>query len=229
MPDLDGYRQSIRKVMSDLAEQSTAGTDVTRALGTVTAGAVRLIRGAECADLMLIDGERFESVAPTAAFAPELDAVQMQYGRGPCLEAALDDPVIRVPDLAREDRWPEFTAAATAHGVRSVLTFQIHRCQHCAGALNVYGCAAGTFTVEDEAIGAMLAAHAAITMLANQKATDLDSMLDDRDVIGQAKGILMERFKIDAARAMELIAARSKDANVSIESIAHDIVSFISE
>ncbi|MCV7093793.1 ANTAR domain-containing protein [Mycobacterium kubicae] len=214
--------------MSDLAEQSTAGTGVNRALGTVTAGAVRLIRGAECADLMLIDGERFESVAPTAAFVTELDAVQMQYGRGPCLEAALDDPVIRVPDLAREGRWPEFTAAATARGVRSVLTFQIHRCQHCAGALNVYGCAAGTFTVEDEAIGAMLAAHAAIALLAHQKAAALDSM-DDRDVLGQAKGILMERFKIDATRAMQLIAARSKDANASIKSIAHDIISFISE
>jgi hypothetical protein len=179
MSDLEGYRQSLRRVMSDLTHQSGACGDSNRVFKTVTAAAVELIRGAACADVMLIRGDQFKSLAPTAALVGELDAVQVQHRRGPCLEAAVSDAIIRVPDLTAETRWPEFTAAALAVGIRSVLTFQLSHHQGRAAALNIYGYAAGAFDVNDEAIGAMLATHAAIPLLAEQKAAAFDALLSD--------------------------------------------------
>lgn len=228
MPDLESYRRLIRESMSQLVHEAADGGDANTLMTTVTAAAVALIRGAECADAMLIDGQSFQSLAPTAPCNTELDAVQMRYGRGPCMEAAVDDAVVRSPDLATEPRWPEFTRAARAAGVRSVLTFQLHAPEHHAGALNIYGCAAGSFNVEDEAIGATLATYASIMLVTQMKAAKLDGMLADREIVGRATGILMERLQIGAERAFEQLVERSRSNGTSIRSVA-DAIAYTTE
>ena len=224
MPDLEEYRRLIRDAMSELTDQAATGTDFAGLVKMVTAAAVALIRGAECADVMLIDGRDFESRAPTAPYTTELGAIQIELGQGPCLEAAVDDGVIRCPDLATETRWPEFTRAALAVGVRSVLTFHLHAPGHDAGALNIYGSAAGAFNAEDEAIGATLAIHTS-AMLFNEAMTGrYEAMLDDCEVIGQATGVLMERMHVDASRAFKVLTERSRSGGTPIRSVADDLV-----
>jgi len=71
---------------------------------------------------------------------------------------------------------------------------------------------------------AMLATHAAITLIAAKKAVPFESALASRDVIGQAKGIIMERFRLDAVRAFALITKLSQDANIPVRIIAQQLV-----
>ncbi|MDG4667529.1 ANTAR domain-containing protein [Mycobacterium sp. 236(2023)] len=227
MPDLAEYRQLIRAAMTLLAAD-TKGLDIENILTTVTTAAVTLIRGAEWADVMLIDGGDFRCVAPTADFVTDLDAVQMRHKQGPCVEAAIDDAVVRGPNLTTEDRWPHFTQAAIRAGVHSVLTFQLSAPQHSAAALNLYGRAAGTFNVEDEAIGATLAAYATTVLLAESTRSELKSRLTDCETIGHATGILMERLHVDAAQARDILNQRAQDAGApSLRSIADSIVATV--
>lgn len=160
MPQVVGYRERIREVMSDLAEVAHSAVPVERRLAAVTNATVTLLRGATSADVMLIDGAQCHTIGSTSGDTAELNTVQMRYGDGPCLDAAFNDAVIRVADLSAEPQWPEFATAALRRGVRSVMTFRLYQRHNRGGALNVYGFAAGAFNVDDEALGAVLAAHA---------------------------------------------------------------------
>ncbi|MGB2919162.1 MAG: GAF and ANTAR domain-containing protein [Mycobacterium sp.] len=223
MPELDGYRRLIREAVTDLTEQTAMGTGIGGLLRTVTTAAVALVRGAQYADVILIDGERIKPLAPTSPCTTELGAIQLRHGHGPCIDAAVHDAVVRSPDLAREDRWPDFTRAALYAGVRSVLTFPLRTPEHEAGALNIYGAAAGTFNAEDEAIGATLAAHASIMLVAAEREARSDAVLADREAVGRATGILMERFHVGADRALEMLAERCEKTGESLRSVADDI------
>lgn len=223
MPDLEEYRRLILEAMSELTERAADGTGAEAVLASVTRAAVALIRGAVCADVMLVDGRRFQSLAPTAPCTAELGAVQIRHGRGPCLEAAVDDVVIRSPDLAADQRWPDFARCAIAAGLRSVLTYQLHTTAHDAGALNIYGGAAGAFNVEDEAIGATLAVHASSMLAAEANAARHETVLADCETVGRATGVLMERFHLDARHAYELLDDRARACGTSVPSIAREI------
>jgi hypothetical protein len=228
MPDREEYRRSIAWALLNLTKYSSVESTMGQTLMVLTSAAVSLIRGADCADVILIDGEQYRSVAPTSTLISELDAVQMQYKRGPCLEATTEaDAIVRASDLATDQRWPEYTAAALTAGVRSVLSFQLynHRQHGLVGALNIVGTAAGAFTVEDEAIGALLATHAANVL--KESHSESARIYPDRDVLGQAKGILMERLQIDAAHAVAMMVTQAQDSGAPIHAVARDVIAAV--
>jgi hypothetical protein len=156
----------------------------------------------------------------------ELDQLQEQTGEGPCLEAAMGgESVVRCPDLARDQRWPRFAAGAIEHGIHSTLSFQLYTHHNKGGgALNLFCRTPQTFDVESETIGAMLATQAAIAIIASDRHHQYQSALASRDLIGQAKGVIMERFKIDALTAFEMMRKLSQDGNVKVAQIAQRIV-----
>jgi len=89
------------------------------------------------------------------------------------------------------------------------------------GALNIYAAAPSAFGEESESTGMLLAAHAAIAMTAARTEATLRAGLDGRDAIGQAKGILMERYKITATEAFGLLAASSQSVNQKLRAVSH--------
>jgi AmiR/NasT family two-component response regulator len=92
------------------------------------------------------------------------------------------------------------------------------------GALNLFGSRPGAFGHEDEALGAMLATHAAFALMAQNKERQFQSALASRDIIGQAKGMIMERFKVDSVRAFQLLTAMSQNSNTRVVEVAAEIV-----
>jgi hypothetical protein len=202
----------------------TDGDDIPATLGRVTAAAVDLIKGVDYADVMLIQDDRYWSVAPTDPVVTELDEVQMQLNQGPCLQAATEDPIIRCSDLQHDERWPTFSGPALAAGIRGVLSYQLFTNRGGAGALNLFSRTVGAIDTEGEAIGAMLATHAAGVMMVVNRRQEFQSALATRDVIGQAKGIMMNQFSIDAVRAFELMVRQSQDTNIPVRVIAQRIV-----
>lgn len=231
MVDEDGAGDVLRGAMAELAANFAAPTELTGILESVTAHAVGLIGQVDIADVLLIDGHQYQSMAPTAALAVELDTLQIDLREGPCLTAAAEDETVVYSDLTSEPRWPRFAAAAVQAGIHSMMSFHLythptktHGGAGGRGALNLFSHNRYEFSIEERVIGAMLATHAASALIAADRQTQFESALASRDHIGQAKGILMERFKIDAVHAFTLITKFSQDNNMPVRIVAQRIV-----
>jgi ANTAR domain/GAF domain len=210
--------------MTELTRHAARDTPIEVSLVAVTAAAVELVEGVDCADVLLITDGEFHSTAPTCEVAPVVDQAQRRTEQGPCLDAAGPDVLVRAADLGAEARWPRFCPEAVHAGVRSVLSFQLFTHGADRGALNLFGFGPCAFTPEAETVGAMLASHAAVALIAANKHRQFQSALASRDEIGQAKGMIMERFDVDALRAFELLRKLSQDSNTPLQRIARDIV-----
>jgi transcriptional regulator with GAF, ATPase, and Fis domain len=210
--------------MAELARTYSGTRTLEQTLSAVTASALDLIPGIDCADILMIDRKKYTSHAPTSALPTKLDAVQEIVRQGPCVDAADGHTVICSDDLEFESRWPRFTKAALEAGVRGVLSFQLYTRKESAGALNLFAFEPHTFDENAVATGEILAAHAAIAIVAGRKEHQFHSALASRDLIGQAKGMLMERFGVTADRAFELLTTLSQQSNTPLADLAADIV-----
>jgi GAF domain-containing protein len=223
MAELSGHQLAVR--MAELARTFAPPPGVEEVLEGVTSAAVELIPGADMAGVLLaVKNGKFESLVHTNDLVRRLDEVQARQKEGPCLDAATDELVIRADDFAHETRWPKFARAAITAGVHSSLSFRLYGSTQTAGALNVFGSKPNVFTSESEAIGLVLASHAAAAILASRQGEQLQSAVASRDTIGQAKGIIMERFNVDAVRAFELLRQLSQTDNVPLDIIAQRVI-----
>jgi ANTAR domain-containing protein/GAF domain-containing protein len=166
----------------------------------------------------------------------ELDALQNEFGEGPCLEAAREDGIAYTHsrDLANSPDWPRFGPAAADRGYLSVLSTALVSGDHSprlSGAMNIYSRGPGMLGDEltrDRAL--LLATHASLALahteavrLAELRESQLRRALETRDVIGQAKGILMNRRGIDADEAFDLLRRVSQDLNVKLAELANTL------
>ena len=216
---------ALAEKMAELARRVAAPSTVEEVLMGVTAAALEIIPGVDTAGVLLITkGGKFETHAGTSELVHELDMLQEKYKEGPCFEAAVDELIVRTDDFVGEQRWPRYSPAALGKGVRSGLSFKLYTSKNNAGALNLFAFEPNVFDSQSEAVGSVLAAHAAAAILASRQGEQLESALTSRDLIGQAKGIIMERFKVDAVRAFELLRELSQSSNTKLVDVARQVV-----
>jgi len=212
--------------LSDLARELQQDDAVHAVLSGIVQAALDLIPGTAHASISLVTGrKKVDSEVASGDLARQVDALQSSTGQGPCLDAAYRDRVVRVPDLSREDRWPEFSQGAVKLGARSMLSFQLFVEGDRLGALNLYGAAANAFDDESEQVGLLVAAHAAVAFAGSQKINQLGEALLSRQLIGQAEGILMERYKLTAEQAFLLLTRASSRSNIKLRDIAEHLAS----
>jgi GAF domain-containing protein len=156
-----------------------------------------------------------------------IDEAQYAADAGPCLDAYRTKTVVAVHSVPDERRWPAFTIAATEHAVLSSLSLPlVHRDQG-RGAFNLYARSRDAFTAEDRDHGLLFAEQAAVAM-ANAEVywrtydltQNLQAALENRDVIGQAKGVLMARHGLSAEQAFDELRRASQRRNVKLRDIA---------
>lgn len=211
--------------MAELARASAAPRSVEEVLSDVTAAALELIPGTDTAGILLIGkGGKFDSVAGTDDLPYRLDELQMTFNEGPCVEAALDEVIVRTEDFRTEERWPKYSPAVVEIGVMSGLSIKLYTAERTAGALNLFAFKPHAFDATDETTGVVLAAHAAAAILASRQGEQLESALSTRDRIGQAKGIIMERFGVDDVQAFEMLRRLSQDGNTRLVEIAQRVI-----
>jgi GAF domain-containing protein len=211
--------------MAELARAAAAPRSLDDVLFDVTATSKEIIPGTDTAGVLLIvKGGKFESLAGTDDLPHKLDELQVKYNEGPCVEAALDELIVRTDDFREEQRWPRYSAAVVEIGVLSGLSFKLYTSDRTAGALNLFSFKPNAFDAEAETIGAVLAAHAAAAILASRQEQQLESALSTRDRIGQAKGIIMERYGVDDLRAFDLLRSLSQDSNTKLIDIAQQVI-----
>ena len=194
-------------------------------LREVTTAAVDLIPGVSTAGILYLKPRgQFESVAGTTDIPHQLDELQMQLDEGPCLHAARADTVVRIEDFRTETRWPRYSPAAVELGVLSGLSFKLYTTDRTAGALNFFGFDPNEWNADAETVGGVLAAHAAAAVIATQQEEQLQSALLSRDRIGQAKGIIMERFGVDDVRAFQMLRQLSQESNTKLVQVADQVI-----
>lgn len=216
----DGIAEQLTALARDLQQES----GIEQVLNEIVRTAIRLIPHASEASISVVKARKsVESRAASGDLPRDVDAVQSETGQGPCLDAAFREQIVRVPNISEEDRWPRFAERAWDLGARSMLSFQLFVAGDNLGALNVYGETVGAFDEDDEEIGLLLAAHAAVAFADSQEISQLNAALVNRDIIGQAKGILMERYKVSAQQAFTMISAASANTNTKLIDVAEHL------
>jgi ANTAR domain-containing protein/GAF domain-containing protein len=211
--------------MAELARSLVPKPSLDTILDEVTAAAVDLIPGVDTAGILLLErGGKFSSVATTSELPHQLDLLQLTFQEGPCVQAALADTVVRTDDFREETRWPQYSPAVVEIGVLSGLSFKLYTADRTAGALNLFGFQPNAWSSDAETVGSVLAAHAASAIVTTQTQTQLNAALLSRDRIGQAKGIIMERFGVDAVRAFNMLRQLSQEGNVKLTDIAERVI-----
>jgi GAF domain/ANTAR domain len=203
------------------AEKSELDT-LEKALGV----AVEIIEGCQHAGISLVRGrQRIETPAATSHVAEEGDRLQYELNEGPCLDSIAFEETVRCPDLLTETRWPTWAPrVARELGVRSMLCFQLFTTARSLGALNLYSASPDAFDLQDQAVGLNLAAHIAVALASSREIDTRDVAIVNRTVIGQAEGILMQRYDIDAATAFSVLKRVSQDTQTKLVAVAAELV-----
>lgn len=223
-----GLHDEIARLARSLHSQKGADMSVDNLVDEVTATAVRILPNVDHAGISLVDprSRRVRSVAATGPVPKELDNLQEGFQQGPCVDTIHDRVTVRVDDYETEARWPEFTRRALeVTPVRSSLSIQLYTHESEIGALSLYSERAHTFTAQLEDLALAVAAHAAIGLATARRDDQFRTALASRDIIGQAKGMIMERFDVDAADAFNLLVKLSQEKNTPLNLIAVQLVS----
>lgn len=156
----------------------------------------------------------------------ELDEWQYELGEGPCREAIRDHRTVVVDDLATDPRWPRWgTAMVEELGVRSSVSFRLFtRADHTWGALNVYALEPAAFSADDVEHGQVIAAMSAVVLARSINDENLAVALESRTTIGQATGIVMERYGLEEERAFEVLRRISSQENIKLRDLAQQVV-----
>jgi GAF domain-containing protein len=172
------------------------------------------------------NGKHIDTPASTHMWPLLLDKIQQRHREGPCLTAAWEEKVIYVANLETDDRFPLYRQDALAETpIRSIMAFQLFIADETMGALNVYSEQPDAFGAESRNIGLIFAAHSSVAWNAARRDEQFKRALASRDTIGQAKGMIMERYGVDAVQAFALLRKLSQDSNTPLVEIAAELVS----
>ena len=228
MPDHPSHAstESRRRLASALRELASATSTVDETLQAAVDLCPQLIPGCDVADVMLL--QRHEVTIPVSSHprARALGRAQQDTGEGPCITAALEEQIVVTQDLHNDQRWPRFALRALEQGVVSVLSYQLFLNRSDGdrfGALNVYGTTPNAFDDESIELGEVFAAQCSAALAAAIEQDGAKSALQSRDTIGQAKGILMERYRLTADQAFQLLRKVSQERNIKLRDLAEQV------
>ena len=210
--------------IAELASVFVGGVGARDVLPKVISAAVALVPGADIAKLSVLENGHLNSIAATSKLTAELDRAQQAAGQGPCLDAITAHTTIRCEDLRNDLRWPRFAPSVTSAGVHGVLSCPLDVRGTTGATLSLFGFKPEPFAVQSAAICAVLANHAAIALINEQREHQFKAALATRDIIGQAKGMIMERFSVDASHAFAMLKSISQESNTPVRDLATRLV-----
>ena len=206
--------------------QECPPADAETVLNELVKSAVGYVPGAEFVGVTIADRRGdIHTTAATGEWPGVLDEIQQRRAQGPCLGAAWEHHTVRVNDIRTEQRWPDYCRDVIATTpIRSNIAYQLYADHQTMGALNFYARMPDVFDDIAVEAGMVVATHIAIAWNLARRDKQFRSALATRDIIGQAKGMLMERYTIDAVQAFEVLKRLSQNSNTPLIDIAHEVV-----
>ncbi len=225
------YSDAFSRGLASLSQFFVGDTTLQHTLQKVADLACETIPASEMAGITMVVEGRPKTAIFTDEQAVDIDAAQYETGIGPCLDAFRHQRVFRVDSTERDDRWPAFSEAAGARGVKSVLSLPLLANHEGLGALNLYSTDEEAFSAEDEKVGLAFAAQAGIALAnaqaywdACQLSENLAEAMKSRATIEQAKGILMAARRCGPDEAFEMLVRASQRENRKLRDIAEQLV-----
>lgn len=212
-------------LFSEFARTVQQEDDAHATLVEIVRTAIFLIPGCDEASVCVVQGRgSVTAAAPSGELSRLVDAIQERFQQGPGLDAARKRATVRVCDMATETRWPQFTRAALAQGLEGMLSIQLYVESQDLGALNLFSRQRNAFSDESEHVGLMFAAHAAVAYAGACETGKLARRVITQQLIGQAQGILMERFKVMDHKAFAMLVKASQHTNAKLRDVAEQLV-----
>jgi GAF domain-containing protein len=222
--------QSLSALHQELARVVLVDRELDAVLTEIVQIARRALPGSEASSITLIREERGYTAAFDGQLAMDADELQYDRGYGPCLDAGRSGEVFIIADMRAEERWPDYARHGVALGVRSSLSIPLPFQGASIGALNNYARRPDAFGEADVAPAEEVAAFVAIAVAnaeaaarATDDVTNMRRAMVSRAVIEQAKGILMERYKVTSEQAFTLLTHSSQRSNVKLRDIAEEL------
>ena len=230
----EAYGPTLVASFAQLARQLFGSEDVAGVLPQVLKFSTAAVAGCDWASVTLWRHGRVIDVVSTDAVAAELDDIQFGTGVGPAAEALQSEKPVHVPDLTDSPRWPVLAATAAQLGVASCLSHGLFVHQPAQwsplGAFTLYSATPAAFSDEDREFASILAAYLAVAVAMAHRRDEVEHReaalhrgLSTRDVIGQAKGILMERQRLSAGDAFDLLRRASQRLNHKLVDVAEHL------
>jgi len=211
--------------LNEAADVMNDAPDVAATLAAIVSEAQRTLPGIEEVGISIVHRSgQVETMASTGVLVEQLDEIQYTLGQGPCVTAMLEDRTVMVEDARHEQRWPDFIREAVRLGLRAQLGVRLFHDDSGIGALNMYSFEADTLDPHLPHLAELFAGHAAHALGHARHSEQLETALETRSLIGQALGIVMERYQVDEPRAFDFLVRISSTSNTKLREVARRIV-----
>ena len=221
--------QRLAETFAEISRVLLAEPDVKRTLNKMCQLLVVTVDGCNHAVVTVVRNHDLQSPASSDDVGPAVDAIQLEVDEGPCVEAIREHHSVLTDDLSTETRWPRFSRRASeTTGVRSMLSFRMFVEGDTLGSLNLYSRHPRAFSEESIAVGTIFAAHASVALRAAQTKEDLARLrevIEARELVAQARGILMGRQGISSQAAMQILNRGAERLKIELRELARRVVS----
>lgn len=223
MGGVDQGGEIVRR-FADLAVELHASEGVEETVDAVVEFALQALGCSYAGVALAIHGRGFDVPAATDPVVAEIYEFQLTSGKGPLMESMRQHATVLVRDTAVDQRWTEWAGRVLELGVRSVLDVPLTTGEELVGVLGLYSAEVDAFGTDDEAVAHILARHASVALATARHEENLAAAVDARKLVGQAMGILMERYDLDADRAFEVLKRYSQQNNRKLRDVAQELI-----
>jgi GAF domain-containing protein len=229
-------RNQLQELVGQMGAVLLSAESIDTTIQLVTALAAETIPGTAGAGVTVMDGRGVRSVAASNPLVERADALQYELDAGPCITAGHDRVTIRVDDVTTDDRWPDWCSAVRTLGIGSVLSVPLAAGGTSIGAIKVYSDRPGAFDDRAEQVLELFARQAAVLLVntltladAHRTNTELSEALQKRDLIGQAKGILLARGAVDDTEATAMLITAARHSKTKLHDVAAQLIASTTE
>ncbi|MFL6133788.1 MAG: GAF and ANTAR domain-containing protein [Nocardioidaceae bacterium] len=219
-------RNDIDHALTMAARGINRRANLEETLSSIVEVAQNSLSGFDQVGISLVDRKgNVQTKAATGELVWTLDKLQYELGEGPCVETLHDKVIVEAPDLRHDQRWPRYVPRAVAEGLKAQLAVKLYLDeQGTLGGLNIYSTTREDIDPQAVHMAELFAAHAAIALGYARERQNLNEALHSRKVIGQAIGIVMERYDLTEERAFAFLVRASSHSNVKLRDIAQAMV-----
>ncbi len=204
---------------AQLSRSLTPG-DLDHTLVRVTAAAVEVLPDVHFASITVLHSDgTLETVAPTDPVLMQLDAAQYEYGEGPCYDAVMETPHAATAALEADERYPRYSRVALGAGVQAQAAVRLYDAATSRAALNLYSSSPGAFA-DLGALGALFSHQATMAIQYAQEIDTLTDAVTTRQTVGQAVGVVMERYEFTDERAFAFLTRLALHHGVPLPDVA---------
>lgn len=222
MPDTDPRGDA--NAFAQLAVELHGSDGLTETVQTVVQFALGALACTHAGVVFSTSRGHADTAAVTDPILMQIYHAQIEAGDGPLVACLKDLQTVTVRDTVTEQRWPTWAAQVRTLGVRSVLDVPMIVSDRTVGVLGLYSAKPDAFTADDEAVAHILARHAAVALATARHEETFARAIDARKLVGQAQGILMERYQINGDTAFAILRRYSQHTNTKLRDIAQHVI-----